>query len=161
MAAEIPEWARPGVLGLQVPGERKLRIDDPALQVGPPPMEDPPQPTGVDKMLRQHDGRNTAVVMVEISRHARLPDGFSHRTGLRDIEGQRLLAEDLLAGPGCGECHLAVQGGWRGDVDDVDVVPGDHLLPVGGDLLPAPAIGERPQRRLIAADRDLQHRLGR
>ena len=67
--------------------------------------------------------------------------GGGHDLGLGDGVGERLLAEHVLAGLEGGDRDLGVRVAGGHDVDDVDVVAGDRLAPVGGGLRPAPLLG--------------------
>ena len=60
-----------------------------------------------------------------------------HRLGLLDAVGQRLLAQDVLAGLQRRDGDLGVGVAGRADVDQVDVVAVDQRLPRALGRLPA------------------------
>src|SRR5699024_12027276 len=55
----------------------------------------------------------------------------NHGLGIGDGVGQRLLAQDVLAGRQQGLDDLPVQGVRDDDADDVDVLGVDDVVPVG------------------------------
>jgi len=73
------------------------------------------------------------------------------------IEGQRLLADDHLAGLGRRHRHLGVDVVRHADVDDVDGVVVDDLAPVRDERFEAPGVGERLGLVRLQATRHLQH----
>ena len=60
----------------------------------------------------------------------------------------------MLAGLERRDRDLGVRVAGRHDVDDVDVVAGDHLAPVGGGLGPAPLLSGGGDGVRVAADDD-------
>ena len=118
------------------------------------------RPSSID-LLGQRDGRHAAVVERDHVGHAGLLDGGDHLLGLGHVHGQRLLADDHLAGLGGGQHDLVVHVVGRADVDQVDVLALDQLPPVGLDRLVAPGLGERLELLFAArGHRGLEHRLG-
>ena len=84
-----------------------------------------------------------AVVVAHHVDDAGLLGGGVHALGVGDGVGQRLLAQDRLAGLGGRDRDRRVRIAGRADVDDVDVLARQHLLPAGGVLL-EPEAGARP-----------------
>ena len=106
-------------------------------------MEDPAEPALVDELLGQGDGGDAAVVVPDRVRHAGLLDRLDHRRGLLEGPRQGLLAEDHLARLGRGDGDRGVRVVGRADVDRVDVLAVDQLMPVGLEGLVLPLVGER------------------
>ena len=92
------------------------------LVVGGPVVERPADAAFVDDLLGQRDGRHAAIVERDHVGHARLLDGRDHLLGLGHVHGQRLLADDHLAGLGRGDHDVVVQDVGHADVDQVDVL---------------------------------------
>ena len=143
---QVAGHAGAGHLGVEPPqGHAALRHvgrDRVVLVVGGAVVERPADAALVDDLLGQRDGRHAAVVERDHVGHARLLDGGDHLLGLGDVHGQRLLADDHLAGLGRGDHDLVVQHVGHADVDQVDVRAGDELLPVEFHRLVAPGLGE-------------------
>jgi hypothetical protein len=81
-------------------------------------------------------------------RHRR---GRGHLARLGHRVGQGLLAEDVFSGGQRGQRDLGVRVARGADVDQIDVVPGDHRPPVRGVFLPAELGGGGRDRVLVAA----------
>ena len=113
--------------------------------------------------LRQHDRRRPPVVVAEHVDDAGLLHRRQHLLGFGDRVGQRFLAEHHLARLGRGDGDFGVAVARRADVDDVDVLPVDDLVPVGRGFFPAELIGRSPDGVGGAAAEDLHPRrmLGR
>ena len=98
-------------------------------------MVDRPHGAFGDEVAEERDGGNTAVREA----HHR-PDApgcrplgrLGHRLGLRHRVGQRLFAQNVLPGFQRGDRDLGMGVARGDDVDDVDIVPGDHFPPVRG-----------------------------
>ena len=87
-----------------------------------PIVERPADAAFVDDLLDQRDGRHAAIVEGDHVGHARLLDRGDHLLGLGHVHGQRLFADDHLAGLGRGEHDFVVQDVGHADVDQVDVL---------------------------------------
>lgn len=157
MRPQIPQRARSGAFALEPPGQRRLRIDEPVLEVGGPDVPQPPQPALLDHRAGVGEGGHLAVVEAH-DRH--LPAGrgpfrgLRHGLGLGDRVGERLLAQHVLARfeGGDGDLRVAVAGG--ADVDQLYVVPGDQRAPVGlRRRPPVPGGGGLDGRAVTSADR--------
>jgi hypothetical protein len=53
--------------------------------------------------------------------HAVLLAGGENAIATRDVEGERFLAEDVLAGLGCGNGRIDVLVWWKAKVDAIEV----------------------------------------
>ena len=164
MRAEVAERARPGLLGLHPPGHRRVRVDEPVLQVDGPDVAQRADAARLDQLPGQREGRNPPVVEPDHGPRAARERGVGrrrHRLGLGQRIGERLLAQHVLARPQCGDRDRRVQVAGRGDVDQLDVVAGDQRAPVGLDGRPAepvrggavwrPGPGRRSPRAVAAA----------
>ena len=101
-----------------------------------------PQAPVLDELLGVGDGRDLAVVVHDHVEDARLFHRAQHVLRFGQGVGERLLADQVLAGPRGGDGHGVVQVPGRRDVHDVDVASLDHPAPVGLDFLPT----ELPRR---------------
>ena len=112
-------------LGLvQPPGQRRLGIGDPVLEVLRPHVPDLADPALGDEPAGQRDRRHPSVGEADHRAYAVLRSplgGRDHRLGLGDGVGQRLLAEHVLARLERGDRDLGVRVPRRADVDEVDV----------------------------------------
>ena len=64
---------------------------------------------GGDHLLGERHRRAAAIIVTQHVHDASLANRVEHLAGLLKIVGQRLLAEDVLAGLGRGDCHVAVK----------------------------------------------------
>ena len=117
--------------------------DCPVLQVGRAVMEGPADAAFVHELAGQRDRRHAPVVEPDHVVDARLLDGPGHFLGFLDVHRQRLFANDHLAVLRRGDGDRAVHVIGRADVDQVDVLGADQLLPVRLDALVSPDVGER------------------
>ena len=77
------------------------------------------------------DGGDEAVVEGHHVLDAGLVDGIEHRLGFFAGAGQRLFADDVLAGLGRGDARLGVRVVGAAVVEQLDAVVFQHLAPVG------------------------------
>jgi hypothetical protein len=157
--SDVAQGAGAGHLLAEPPDQRELRIDDPVLQVHRADVADRAEATCLDQLSHQRHGRHAAVVEAAHRPYApglRLRGGRGHLAGLGHRVGQRFLAEHVLAGGERGQRDLLVRVARGADVDEVDVLPGDHAPPVGGVLRPAEFRG-RGGDTGVAATADQRH----
>ncbi len=121
---------------------RQVGADGPVLQEIGAVVEDLSEPTVVDELFGQHHRGTTAVIVPDHVRYPGLLDGFHHFLGLGRIHREGFLAQDHFAGLGGGEGQVGMQVVGDRNVDEVDVVAGDQLAPIGFDAGVAPAGGE-------------------
>ncbi len=144
--ADVAEGAGAGLVPLQPPHQRELRVDDPVLQVLRPHVAQLPQPAGGDDPLGERERRDPPVVEADhrpdAAGRGRL-GGPGHLLGLLDGVRQRLLAQHVLARLERSDRDLGVAVARRADVHQVDVVAPDQRPPVGLDRGPAEAVGRR------------------
>jgi hypothetical protein len=88
----------------------------------------------VDELLGVGDGGRFAVVEEDAVLDAVLFDGFDHRARFGEGVREGFLAQHDFAMLGSLDRDGRVQVAWRGHIDEVDVLAGDDLLPVGGVL---------------------------
>lgn len=160
VGTEVPERTGRGGGFLQLPVEGMLRIHEPALLVGPAPVEDLAEFALVDHSFGEEHGGAAAVIVVQIVHDTRLLRGGEHGLAFGEGVGERFLTKDMFAGLGCGNRHLGMEVGWGGDVNRVDVAALQHFPPIGRDFPPAPAVGEGAQPCLVAAAGDLHDGFG-
>jgi hypothetical protein len=89
---------------------------------------------GADRLLDRVEGWIVAPVEADLDRHAQGPDLVPAGVDLGDVEVDRLLAQDRLAGPGRGGDQLDVRVRGRGDQDGLDRRIGQHLGDAAGRL---------------------------
>ena len=132
LAAEIPRQvnnvrvqiavrAGAGLILLQPPDERELRINDPILQINGAEVIGGPDHTALDHPLGQRNRRNHTVVEVDHVDDAGLFHGLDHLAALGDAHGHRLLAEDVPAALRSGEADLHVRIVAGTDIHEVNV----------------------------------------
>ena len=152
---DVAERTRTRVLLLQAPRERHLRVDEPVLTVRGAHLLHGADDALRDQVAQEGDRGNAAVGEADHRAHAALGGaggGIRHRLGLGDRVRERLLDQHVLARLERGDRDLGVRVARGHDVDDVDVVAGDHLAPVGRRLGPAPLLGGCGDGIRIAAD---------
>ena len=122
-----PERAAPGPVLLQPPGERRLGVDQPVLEVLRAHVPDLADPALLHELAGQRDRGHPAVGEADHRADAAGPGalgGRGHGARLGDGVGERLLAQHVLARLERRDGDLGV-GVTRGaDVDEVDVVDG-------------------------------------
>ena len=162
---QVAGHAGAGHVGVQPPeGHAALRHvgrDGVVLVIGGAVVEGASDAPFVDDLLGQRDGRHAAIVEGDHVGHAGPLHGRHHLLGLGGVHRQRLLADHHLAGRGGGHHDVVVQHVGHANVDQVDVLPGDQLPPVGLLRLVAPGGGEFFQLVLLfrPGAAGLQHRL--
>src|SRR5208337_2673147 len=113
-----------------------------------------------DEALRETDGRDSPVVMIEEMYDSSLFRRLVHLLRLGVVEGDRFFAEDVLTGLDSLQGDLMMEVGRGADIDDIDIVAPDGLLPVRLASLPTPSIRELLQRPRLAATDHFERRLG-
>ena len=105
--------AAAGGLGIEAPEAgaalREIGADRPVLEEIRAVMEDLAELAGVDDLLGERHRRDAAVIVPDGIRHAGLLDLADHLLALRAVEGERLFAEDHLAGARGGDGDLGVR----------------------------------------------------
>lgn len=157
MRPQVAERTGSGVFALEPPGEGRVGVDQPVLEIGGPYVPQGAEPALGDQLPCVRDRRHLAVVEADHRHLAAGPGpfrGLGHGLRLGDRVGERLLAQHVFAGlqGGDGDLRMAVAG--RADVDELDVVPGDQGAPVCLRSRPAVPFGGGGDRRTVAsADR--------
>jgi hypothetical protein len=122
---QVARHAGTGRLDVQPPGRhaalRHVGGDGPVLQELRSVVEDLAQATFVDQLLGQRHCRDAAIVERDQIRHLGGFDRQHHLLGLRRVQGQRLFAQDRLAGLGRRDRDLGVHVVRHADVDQIDV----------------------------------------
>jgi hypothetical protein len=146
---EVVGNTRPRLRRVHPPRRRARGVGAPLLPVCRVVVEDRAEPSLVDQLPRERDrGHPTVVEPDERRPPLRRVD---HRAAFFGGERERLLAKDDLPRLRGGDRGFRVQVVRQRDVDDVDVLAVDGRAPVGGGLLPAPAIGGAGQGGRVAA----------
>ena len=158
---DVAERAGAGDLAPQPPDERKIRVVDPVLQIDRPPVPDLPDRPRFDQLLGEGDGRHAPVVEIDHRHNAGVVGGDEHLPRFVERVGERLFAENVLAGRQRRQHDLLVRIARRRDIDQPDVGPGNQLVIVGFVPFPAelfgrfldagfvpPANGDHPRLRL-------------
>ena len=135
--AEVAERARAADFLVEPPDERVIGIDYIVLQKRAAEMEYLAYLAGVYQLFCQYDRRSETVVEADLMLDFRLFGGGEHLARVRRVQRERLLRENVLSCFGSGERDFLVYVRRRGDVDNVDVVARDELLPRGLAVLPA------------------------
>ena len=123
-------------------------------------MEDATKITRGDHLLGLRYGGNATVIVADHVDHARLLYGLEHGAGFLDRHGERLFAEDMLAGLRGGDGDFSVGIIRRVDVDDVDLGICDDFAPIRCDMLPAKFFGGGPHAFFITTADGVQYGLG-
>ena len=121
-------------------------------------MEDAAQVASLDHLLRLRDGGNAAIIVANHVHHARFLDRFEHRLGFLHGHGERLFAEDMLAGPGGGDGDLRMRVVRRVDVENIDLGIGHDFAPIGHRVFPAELFRRGPDALLVASANRVQLR---
>src|ERR1700730_174495 len=150
---------RPGRLFLQMPRERKVRIDNPVLLISSAPMEDAPNLTLLNQLPGELDGGTAAVIVIYIMFDAGLLSCVEHFLRLGNRQCHWLFTEDVLPSLGRRCRHFAVQVLRKRYIYDVYVIAHHNLAPICFDLLPPPSLGEFAECFLFAAAGHFQDRL--
>jgi hypothetical protein len=170
--AEVAEGPGPGPLGPQAPGQRRVRVGQPVLQVDGAQVAQRADAALLDELPGQGKRGDAAVVEAD---HGPGPAGVRgvggrvHRLGLGQGIGERLLAEHVLARRERGDRDRRVLVAGRADVDQLNVVAGDQRPPVGLGGGPAEPTRRRLRCRLVTAadggepgpQRDVEHPVDR
>src|SRR5450759_305587 len=117
----------------RVPGilQRRRRVMARLLQIATAEMVDLAERTLLDQVFGQAHSREKAVVETTEVLHPRLLDGIAHRGGIAHRHGQRLLADDVLAGLRSRDRRRPVPVVRGHVINDLDARILHHLLPVG------------------------------
>ena len=153
--AEIAERPGSGLLLVEPPDLRELRIHDPLLVVARAEVVDLAELAGLDQLLGEDDRRIEAVVERRHVLDARGRDLPPDLVALVGVAAERLLADDVLARLGRRDRRLEVGVVGPAVVEDLHVGIGDDVFPAGRVLLVAVAARGLAHRLLGAArDRD-------
>ena len=146
MSEQVAGHTAAGRLDVQSPSRRPalghVFANGPVLQEVGAIVKDFSQPTFVDQLLGQRHRRHTSIVVPNGIGDSCFFDRSDHLFAFSCIESQRLFTQNHLARFGGRDCDLGMRIVWRADVDGVDVVAGDQLLPVGFDRFVLPLVGE-------------------
>lgn len=115
MRPEVAERTGSGMFALEPPGERRLRVDQPVLEVRGPYVPQGAEPAVGNQLPCVRDRRHLAVVEADHRHLAAGPGpfrGLGHGLRLGDRVGERLLAQHVFAGlqGGDGDLRMAVAG---------------------------------------------------
>ncbi len=146
MRQQIARHAAAGDFDVQPP-ERVAALRDvggngPVLQVRRAVMEGPPDAPLVDDLLGQRDGGHAPVVERDHVRNPGRLHRAHHLLAFGRIHGQRLLAEDHLAGLRRRHGDLLVREVRNANVDQVDILGLDQPAPIRLGALVAPDVHE-------------------
>ena len=120
-------------------------------------MEDLAELAAVDDLFGERNGGHAAVVVPHGVGHAGLLDGIDHRCAFLGGTGERLFAENHLAGFGGGDGHLGMLIVGGANIDRVNIVALDQLAPIGFVTFKAPLVGECLGAVFGAAAYGLEH----
>src|SRR6185369_11901219 len=137
MRGDVAERARAGFGFLQTPDARKVRVNDPVLQVGAAKVTNLADAAFIDQLPGKLHGGGAAIIVTEHVYDAVALHRVEHLLGFTERVGERLLAEDGFFGFGGGNGDRLVRIAGRADIDDIDVRAGDDLFPAGRRLGPA------------------------
>ena len=157
MRVQIPVRPGPGLVFFQPPDQREIRIDDPVLQIHGAPVVNFSNPPFGDQLLRQSHRGHAPIVERHHRLFRRVRGHGQQFSGFFKGVCQRLFANHMLARLQRGQCHGQVQVAGRANVDDVDVVSGDDLFPVGLPFLPTVRLGRVLHRVSVAPADHFQH----
>ncbi len=122
---------------IQLPAQGHLRVRQPVLGVARVIMANLAQRALGDDLPGLRDGRQSAAGVANHVDDLRLLGCRQHGFGLLDIEGQRLFAQHMLAGPAGGDGNFGMRVVVSVDINGVNQRRLDHLAPVCRGELPA------------------------
>ena len=138
----------------QPPIHRKLRIGNPILQIRPAEMPDFAQLPRLDHLFGEGNSRHTPIIEYDHVAHMGFANGCQHFLGVSDIEGERLFAQDVLAGACGSQRNFGVRNIRGANVDHFDQRRFHYFAPVSGGVLPAQlAAGRLDAAAVPSADR--------
>src|SRR5690606_38192195 len=137
MRSDIAQGTTPCFLFVQSPDQRKIRVDNPVLQVSPPEMMNLSQFSLSDHLTRQEDGWNLPVIVTDHVANTGLLHSLVHLFGFSQRVSQRLLTKHDFSRRGCGNRDVSVTVARSTDVDYIDIFSLDDLPPIGRIFLPS------------------------
>ena len=127
--AEVAERSRAGLLLVEPPDLRELRVHHPLLVIAAAEVVDLTELAGLDDLLGQDDRRIEAVVERRHVLHAGGGDLPPDLVGLVGVAAERLLADDVLARLGGGDGRLEMGVVRPAVVEDLHVGIRDDVFP--------------------------------
>ena len=121
-------------------------------------MKDTAQTPLINHILSHRHRRDAAVVERDQIGDTGSLHRFSHLQSLSRIERQRFFADDHLAGFSRSDGNFGVKIVGHADLNDIDLFVLNHLAPVSGPGLIAPALSKGPGLLLIQSADRLQDR---
>src|SRR4029077_3139069 len=112
-----------------------------------------------NQLFCKHHGRSPAIVVTKHVDAGTAADRIEHTLGFGERVGERLFAEDNLLSFSGGNRDWHMQIARRADVDNVNVLALDDLLPGSRMLQPAIFLGRALDRRFVASTNDLHYRI--
>ena len=149
MRTDVAESTRSGEFLLHPPGEWRLGVDEPVLQILGADLSNFADLALEHKFTSERYRWNPTIGESDHREDATLgcaPRRVGHHHGFIDGVGHWFFAQDVLAGGECGDRNFGMRVSGRDDVDHVDIVAFDHFAPIQGVLRPPPLRGSRSHR---------------
>ncbi|MNC41382.1 hypothetical protein D3C75_901480 [compost metagenome] len=110
-----------------------------------------PEPAALHQPLRQPDRRRKPVIETNHMSDSCSIGSIQHFAGICQIQRQRLLTENMLACLSRRQGDLLMRITRSVDIDEINIIPGDQLLPVRYTFRPAQLISRCSHRFGIPA----------
>src|SRR5437763_10172295 len=114
-------------------------------------MEDATEPALINELLSECDGRYAAIIVPYHVWHAGLFDRLYHFNAFGAVHRKWFLTKNHLARLRGGDGDVFVHVVGAGDVNQVNIIPGDQLAPIGFAGFIAPPLREGLQLGLVPA----------
>ena len=131
MGNQVAMRATASDIALEAPNDREVWIHNPVLKIDAAPVINPAKVAILDHLFGQCDSRHATVVETNRIWHVVFCNRILHRASLGNRACKWLFAEHHLASLSSLDGNFDVRIAGRDDVNEVDVIAGDDLAPVG------------------------------
>src|SRR5690242_18898541 len=134
MAAQVAQRSMAALLLTFPPADGPRQLEAGAFEIGAAEMGDGPKAAGLDEIVGEAQSRDEAVIEAGGVDDTRLLRCLPHGSCFFSAAGQRLLAEDMLAGSGSSDRGLGVEVVGTSVDHKIDIIC-QQLVPVGDSAL--------------------------